>query len=243
MTAALAIFVKTPGLSPIKTRLAQALGQRQAEHFYRLAAAAVAAAARQLAPAVKTFWAVAEPARSARPYWSELPLLSQGEGELGVRMHRVYTELSTRFDHVLLTGADVPQVTPAQLHAGLAALETTPFSVGPAADGGFWLFAGSRPVPPVVWNSVVYSQADTRRQFCIALKPLGAVAQVAELRDVDTAADLPPLVDTLAGLIEPTPEQNALLHWLRARLRFGNGYRCIAGMARRGGSIDCSQPR
>jgi glycosyltransferase A (GT-A) superfamily protein (DUF2064 family) len=39
---ALAIFVKTPGLSPVKTRLAEGIGQARAEAFYRLAVDAVA---------------------------------------------------------------------------------------------------------------------------------------------------------------------------------------------------------
>jgi len=37
---AIAIFAKTPGLSPVKTRLAKSLGQVAAENAYRLSVAA-----------------------------------------------------------------------------------------------------------------------------------------------------------------------------------------------------------
>ena len=43
--AALAIFVKTPGLSRIKTRLAAGVGDELAAEFYRLAVEAILAVA------------------------------------------------------------------------------------------------------------------------------------------------------------------------------------------------------
>ena len=43
---AVAIFVKTPGLSPLKTRLAKGIGSALATEFHRRAAAAVSAVAR-----------------------------------------------------------------------------------------------------------------------------------------------------------------------------------------------------
>ena len=42
MSGAIAIFVKTPGLSPVKTRLAVKLGQKVAEEFHLTSAQAVA---------------------------------------------------------------------------------------------------------------------------------------------------------------------------------------------------------
>ena len=42
-TSAIAIFVKTPGLSPIKTRLAKTLGQVAAENAYRLSVKSIKA--------------------------------------------------------------------------------------------------------------------------------------------------------------------------------------------------------
>lgn len=57
---AIAIFVKTPGLSPVKTRLAATLGKMVVEAFHLQAAHTVAAVLSQLAPAARVYFAVAE---------------------------------------------------------------------------------------------------------------------------------------------------------------------------------------
>ncbi|HCO24225.1 MAG TPA: hypothetical protein DIT97_14715, partial [Gimesia maris] len=46
---AIAVFVKTPGYSPLKTRLAQSVGTVQAEQFHILSAKAVAAVVQSVA--------------------------------------------------------------------------------------------------------------------------------------------------------------------------------------------------
>lgn len=215
MTAAVAIFVKTPGLSPVKTRLAATIGVAQATQFYRLAAAATVAVVRRCQPALVPFWAVAEAGPKASVAWPELAQIWQGEGALGARLDRVYAELQARHGRVLLIGADAPQLTPALLNDALAALDADPFVLGHAADGGFWLFGGRKPIVPAVWLGVRYSQADTAAQLRAALAARGQVGAVSTLTDVDTAMDLPALVRALTTLPEPLPEQRALQHWLQ----------------------------
>ena len=68
MSCAAAIFVKTPGLSPLKTRLATGIGAAAATDWYRLAARATAAAVAQL-PNLVAYWAVAEPGPGPAAAW------------------------------------------------------------------------------------------------------------------------------------------------------------------------------
>jgi rSAM/selenodomain-associated transferase 1 len=213
---ALAIFAKTPGLSPVKTRLAERIGTTAAETFHLRAAACVAEVAGSLMPAVVPYWAVAEQAALAPTSWHGFPMLWQGEGELGHRMRNVYAELQRRHDRVLLIGVDIPQVSVALLRTALAALDQpdTPFALGPAYDGGFWLFGGRVPLPGWLWTTVRYSQADTATQFLARLQPLGAVAQLACLHDVDRAEDLLHVQAALAALPQPTAQQCAMQAWL-----------------------------
>ncbi len=222
MTTALAIFVKTPGHSPLKTRLAATIGVPAATAFHRLAARAVAEsaqAARACDPTLHAYWAVAESTALDAPPWRDLPQLWQGGGGLGERMHRVYAALLARHQRVLLVGADTPQLTAEQLLQARDALTgaTTPFVMGEAHDGGFWLFGGRLPIAGEVWCGVRYSCAETALQFRTALRPLGALAALPRLTDVDRAADLDALEDTLAALPKPSPAQRELLHWLAAR--------------------------
>ncbi|MEO6966958.1 MAG: DUF2064 domain-containing protein [Rhodanobacteraceae bacterium] len=220
MSAALAIFVKTPGHSPIKTRLAAAIGEDNAIAFYQLAVTAVAQlAARTQEPAcaLRAYWAVAEAAALDDPVWRALPRIAQGKGNLGARLHHVYSTLQARHGRVLLLGADAPQVTIALLRAASAALDdpATPFVLGNAHDGGFWLFGGRVPIPEAVWRGVHYSQARTADELRSALMPLGRIAQLPRLTDVDTAPDLGALADALDALPEPLPAQRALRAWLQ----------------------------
>ncbi|HWU76736.1 MAG TPA: DUF2064 domain-containing protein [Rhodanobacter sp.] len=216
MTAALAIFVKTPGLSPLKTRLAAGIGEQAALRFHQLAAAATAEVARACMPWLAPYWAVAESGATAAAAWPGFALLHQGEGDLGERLHAVYSRLLARHDRVLLIGADAPQLTLGSLQAALALLDDAqmPFVIGDAGDGGFWLFGGRAAVPREVWTRVRYSQAQTASDLRRYLSPCGAIGAVGCLTDIDRAEDLPALRDALDALETPLPAQQALRHWL-----------------------------
>jgi len=214
---AVAVFVKTPGLSPVKTRLARGIGSALAAEFHCRAAAAVGAVARAAAPDMAPHWAVAEQDALAHPAWSAFPTLWQGDGDLGTRLDYVYAALLERHGSVLLIGADAPQVTPALLrNAARALLEGVPsYAMGPASDGGFWLFGGRAPVPSEVWHSVAYSQADTGARLAEALRRFGQISWLPTLADTDEASDLPELASALGCLRDPLPEQASLRDWLR----------------------------
>ena len=217
MTAALAIFVKTPGLSPVKTRLAAGIGAQAALHFHQLAAAATADVARYCESWLKPYWAIAEAGTAAVARWPEFAPIHQGEGNLGERLHTVYAQLLARHDRVLLIGADAPQLTAGLLHAALAVLDDarTPFVIGDASDGGFWLFGGRQPVPRTLWTGVQYSQAHTASDLRRLLAPNGTIGAMTRLTDVDSVADLPMLRVALHALTDPLPAQRRLLEWLK----------------------------
>ncbi|MEO8747101.1 MAG: DUF2064 domain-containing protein [Rhodanobacter sp.] len=216
MTAALAIFVKTPGLSPVKTRLATGVGAQAALQFHQLAAAATAEVARCCEAWVTPYWAIAEAGPVAAARWPGFASLHQGESQLGERLHKVYVQLLLRQARVLLIGADAPQLTARLLRAALAVLDDprTPFVIGDASDGGFWLFGGRQPVPRELWTGVRYSQPHTASDFRRMLAPLGAIGTVGCLTDVDRADDLPALRLALLAVADPLPAQQRLLEWL-----------------------------
>jgi rSAM/selenodomain-associated transferase 1 len=213
----LAIFVKTPGLSPVKTRLARGIGPSAAEDFHRHAAAAVADVARQARqtlPALTAYWAVAEAEAMTAPPWRDLPCLAQGDGDLGARMRHIYDRLRARHGAALLIGADAPQLQATDLQAACLALASHDAVIGPSADGGFWLFGGRVALPAAAWDATPWSQADTRERFVDALGAI-TVATLRTLRDVDDRDDLPALRDALAALPAPTATQCALADLLR----------------------------
>ncbi len=221
LRAGIAIFVKTPGYSPLKTRLAAGIGVEAAQQFHMLAANTVAAVARQAQremPLLTAHWAVAETAALSDPTWASLPRIEQGDGDLGARMGHVAESLLTRFDAALLLGADTPQITAADITNAVLGLQADAHVLGPSEDGGFWLFATRGPVPALAWTATPWSRADTATRFCAALGE-ASVTQLRSLRDVDGADDLTPLLLALDALEHPLHEQQDLAEWLRGKQR------------------------
>jgi rSAM/selenodomain-associated transferase 1 len=220
VTGAIVIWVKTPGLSPVKTRLAASIGTNAAEEFYRLSAQAVAAVVRQAVGAsaelLAPYWAVAEEAALAHPAWRAFPIVYQGEGDLGARLSHVYDTLLQRHSWVIFIGADTPQITSELLAEAAQVLnETGEFVIGPAEDGGYYLFGGSTPLPCTLWIAVPYSAGDTLEAFAELLQAFGPLQYLPEMFDVDTASELPRLTAELHRKSPLLAEQTDLAEWLR----------------------------
>lgn len=218
MSGAIAIFVKTPGCSPVKTRLAAECGADYVEGWYRRAAAAVAAVARtaQTRFGASAYWAVAEPEALARGMWAGLPSIAQGEGGLGERMARVHAQLVAHHGAAVLLGADAPQVAVDAVGEALHWIDDASprLVIGPAHDGGFWLFGGNVAPPLQAWTAVRYSAPDTAQAFRTSLAGHGEWRTLATLSDTDHRADLARVLDALRALPDPLPEQRALADWM-----------------------------
>ena len=221
--AALAVFAKTPGRTPAKTRLGAEIGQDRAEAFYRLALAATAAAVDEaaLAGPVEIVWAVAEPDAADDPTWAGRRTIPQGTGSLGTRLHTVYSALLAEFPAVLLVGTDSPHHGPGDyLHPATALLdpnEQADFCLGRCDDGGYWLLGGRRPVPRSAFLAVEYSAPRTAAQTAAALAQFGKIAEEPPSFDGDEAADLPRLHAALAGHDRGDPRRT-LREWLAAQI-------------------------
>jgi glycosyltransferase A (GT-A) superfamily protein (DUF2064 family) len=216
LSVAVAAFARTPGYTPAKTRLASGVGAENAAEFYRLSLAITEALLGLVAQqGMSPYWAVTEAHGLDDPRWQSLPRLWQGEGGLGERQDRVYRHLLKEHSGVLLIGADCPLLTPGDLiQASQLAVGGEPFVLGPATDGGYYLFGGRLAVPSPVWTGVEYSTPGTAGQLRAALRPFGAVELLPELPDVDTAADLIQIPRHPRARGELLPGQRALIGWI-----------------------------
>ena len=226
MSGGLAIFVKTPGQSPVKTRLARHFGRLKAEAFHLAAAEAVASVAVRAGQAAgfSAYWAVAEREGMAGNAWKDLPCLFQGPGTLGERMDAVYRQLREHGRFAMLVGADAPQLreeTLAQAARWLDGAEPR-LAIGRARDGGFWLFGGNVALPPQAWLQPSYSEATTAHEFTRAMSPYGQWLELDLLCDVDRVEDIAVACGELQALPSPTLEQRRLLEWMQDA-RFGAG--------------------
>lgn len=216
MKGAVAIFVKTPDLSPLKTRLAKTIGKVRSLEFYHLSLDAVKENIRQAQShdiELTPVFAVAEEAGLTHELWQGFTCLYTQEGGLGERMSHIYHALLKRHDFVLLIGSDSPQISPDIIvKAAKHFTESDDFIIGPAMDGGFYLFGGSRPVPENIWSETPYSQSDTLEIFLNKLNGLGEVSFLKKYSDVDEEKDLKIIIEEMPK--DMTASQRKLKEWI-----------------------------
>ena len=210
MKAKIAVFAKTPELSPVKTRLAAETGEAAATAVYERSLLATAAVLRALPEWISPVWAVGEADAPSHPRWREFPTLFTGEGGLGKRLANIYSALREDDSPAILIGSDSPQLSP-QAIVSAAERATGRIVLGPSADGGFYLFASSLPIPEDTWTAVEYSAAGTLADLEGRL-PRAERIRLPELCDLD---DLSSLQRARRELREaPLPEQRAMAEWL-----------------------------
>jgi hypothetical protein len=208
MKIAIAIFVKTPGVSPLKTRLAASLGQEKAEHFYHLSLKSIISTLKKTA--INPYWAIAEKQSLNYPLWSDFNRLHTGEGDLGDRQSHIYQELLKSHDGVILIGADAPQLSIEIIEQAMEALKSHDYAVGPANDGGYYLLGGRISIPAKVWATTPWSDAKTRATLVTQLdsKPY----ELDMLTDVDTESDLNTMLSEMPQKLNEN--QRKLKDWI-----------------------------
>lgn len=224
-SGAVAIFVKTPGLSPVKTRLGRVIGSRAAEEFYALSVEAThevsAEAIRRASSAsldLTAYWAIAESAGTFHHMWHQFGNIFQGNGELGERLSNVYGELLDKHGFVLLIGADCPQMPWQYMIEAASFLRdgANRFVIGPAIDGGFCLFGGNAPLSEELWTRVPYSQSDTAVELMQGINALGDIRELLPLVDIDTIDDLRYLAGKDRDNTGLLPAQLRVIEWCRS---------------------------
>ncbi len=186
----LIVMVKEPRPGRVKTRLGRDIGMTAAAWWFRHQ---VAALLRRLEdPRWQIVLAVApdHEGLQSRIWPGHLPRWPQGRGNLGDRMARMLRRAPP--GPACIIGADIPGIKRHHIAQAFAALGHAEAVFGPAPDGGYWLIGlkRTRALPSglfsgVRWSSV-HALADTRNTI-----PDHRIAQIATLRDVDTADDLP----------------------------------------------------
>lgn len=181
MEALICIFAKPPASGAVKTRLglppatARALAQAFLDDT--------------LESTALLGWADIAIASTA-PMDAGVPVLLQGEGDLGARLERVLREALTRAPVAIAIGADAPALPARFFEAARAALQTHDAVLGPADDGGFTLLA-LRSCPPGLLADLPWSAAETAARTLERLRARGFSTAVLEpWFDVDRPDDL-----------------------------------------------------
>lgn len=181
-------MAKRPAMGRVKRRLAREIGATAALRFYRssLAHTVLRLAADPRWLTVIAMDSIADGAQLLSQ--KRAALMPQGNGDLGVRMQRLFTRLPP--GPVIVVGSDIPSIRPAHIALAFRLLGQVDAVFGPAPDGGYWLVGLKRtprvlaPFARVRWSGP-HALADTRANL-----KAKRVALAARLSDIDTADDL-----------------------------------------------------
>lgn len=179
----LVVMAKEPRAGSVKTRLAKDIGHVAATNFYRKTISNVV---RRLGsdPRWHTLIAVTQDTSLYSSVWPlGSTIFPQGEGDLGVRMQRVFYGLPP--GPVVIIGTDIPEIMATYVADAFRALGSHDAVLGPSEDGGYWLL-GLRRTPKVrqIFANVRWSSPHTMDDTLANLGGL-RVAMLETLCDVD----------------------------------------------------------
>jgi hypothetical protein len=161
----LGVFAKWPTPGKVKTRLA---AMRNDAWAARVASAFLADTLDRLVQ-VSCRRVVAFAPDDAQQLFAELvagryELMPQGAGNLGDRLERFVDRcLASGASGVVVVGADSPTLPLTLIEQAFSELARSDAVLGPAADGGFYLFGSRRPPGPLL-RGIDWESARTLRQ-------------------------------------------------------------------------------
>lgn len=189
------LFARYPAPGQAKTRLIPELGPRSAAVLHRRMtehAAGVARAVRDSGDIGITVCCTGARVRDFRAWLGEdLQYEMQSSGDLGIRMRRAFeTAFSRGGAGALAIGTDVPDLSPDILRQAVDGLREHDVVLGPAADGGYYLF-GMRRCRPELFTGMEWGTGSVYRQTCDAIRSCGLTfLELPTLDDVDRPGDL-----------------------------------------------------
>lgn len=138
----------------------------------------------------------------------DLPLVEQGEGDLGERMSRLMTDaFNGGAEEVLFLGTDSPHMDQSRLIEAVRQLEGHEAVVGPVEDGGYDLIAMKSPCPElfadIAWGSQHVLQQTLQRAEAASI----SVALLDESFDLDTPESLQRAAGLWQSPFSPHPEK------------------------------------
>jgi len=187
------IMSKAPVPGEVKTRLAPLLGYERAAQLYRTLLEDTLEKA--LGSSLCTVELCCSPdcsdvAFADFPARYSIELSSQSEGDLGLRMSNAVEQGLRRSEMVVLTGADCPGMSAADIGAALAALDDgVDVVLGPTNDGGYYLVA-MRAHYPQLFTSIPWGSSEVFELTVQQLAALGLSWHRLQTHvDLDTPAD------------------------------------------------------
>lgn len=194
----LIVFVKSPEIGRVKSRLAAEIGEEKARRLYVRFVEDLLDSLDKGDYCLKIFFH--PPDREA--------LLSKWLGrdrcyepqrgdDLGERMKRAFEKcFSEGFEAAILIGCDIPDLTGEIIKEGFAALIASDVVIGPSYDGGYYLIGfQSGTFLPEVFTGIPWGTGGVLKRTREILESKGRLSLLPLWRDIDTYEDLNALIE------------------------------------------------
>ena len=187
-TDALLIFIRTPELGKVKTRLAKTIGKEKALAVYNDLLLHTMIETRNIKCDKFVFY---DAAINDNDIWSTecYKKKTQSDGDLGQRMYDAFETLfKMGYKNCIIVGSDLFDLKASIIEVAFENLKTHDVAIGPAEDGGYYLLGLKRN------NSLIFQNKKwgTDTVFKATMKDLEdhQVFLLETLNDIDTFEDL-----------------------------------------------------
>ena len=182
------VFVRTPELGKVKTRLAKTIGDALALTIYKILLEHTASVLRDLSSHKVVYYSEKV---EENDFWeaSIFQKRRQKGADLGERMqHAFETAFEQGYQKVLIIGSDLFDLKSIHITTAFEALENHDLTIGPSLDGGYYLL-GMKELYPAVFKNKKWG---TDSILGNTLKDLQQqnVKLLEALNDIDTFEDL-----------------------------------------------------
>lgn len=193
----LGVFAKEPVPGKVKTRLCPPLSAGDAAALYRVCLEETLSSMGVTSASLVIFYEGDE--RFFRSAFPGIPLISQGQGDLGCRLDRAFSTLFERgAASVVIIGSDSPDLPPALTEKAFATLQKHDCVITPSRDGGYVL-VGQRRHHRELFRDIPWSSSRVLGQT--RQKAAGLQISYRELGSWEDIDDIP----SLRRLIKRSP--------------------------------------
>lgn len=188
----LLIFTRNPEFGKTKTRLAKGVGDQSALKIYKFLLNHTAEVTTNLEVAKEVWY--------SEDIWEEdswdndvfAKKLQQGES-LGERMQYAFEEgFKNGFEKIIIIGSDLYDLKTEDLLEAFRKLDNSNYVIGPAKDGGYYLFGMKKPFYKIFKNkswgtSIVFSQTmeDLKDKEVILLETRNDIDTLEDLKEFE----------------------------------------------------------
>ncbi len=187
----LGIFVKSPVVGRVKTRLCPPLSPEQARDLYLAFLQDLISRIQSLRLAPTVFLAGEATRETSRLLADPARVEPQVGDTLGQRLHHAFGRLlRSPGDRAVIIGSDSPDLPAATLRRAFRKLKHRDVVLGPATDGGYYLI-GLRAPAPALFDGIAWSGPEVLGQTVRAVERAGLTLSLLPVwYDVDDDASL-----------------------------------------------------